>query len=418
MTITASKRIAFVSQPWHPFAAPVQTPDSMAILTCALAEGLAAAHPVTVFSRGIRSQPRQETHRAVQHRRVPAPLSRVAALIESLERWKGVPGRRPFCSSPLFYRGYIAGINRALQSHPQDIAHVHTFPQFVEAIRRRNPGLRTVLHMHDDSLAAMEHPALARRLAAADLILGCSGFIVARIQQRFPALADRCRVLYNGIQPAGAGPESAAAPPRRRILYVGRWSPEKGLHLLLQSLPAVLEACPDADVEIIGAPWIAHPCFTNPNGSNPRLAGLRAYYRQPGRYLPYCRSLVPPGFRDRIHFTGVRPHASMRQHYRDAAVLVCPSLWAEPFGMPVVEAMAAGRPVVASRTGGLPELVEHEKTGLLVEPGDGPALAGAVQRLLRDERERAALGENARRRAAAFAWPNIVATLEGYYQSL
>jgi len=79
-------------------------------------------------------------------------------------------------------------------------------------------------------------------------------------------------------------------------------------------------------------------------------------------------------------------------------VLVHPAVWAEAFGWTIAEAMATGCVVIASRTGGIPELVEHGETGLLVEPGDSEAIAATLDRLLTSGDLRARLAAAARRR--------------------
>mgnify|MGYP000997476360 CR=1 FL=1 len=94
-------------------------------------------------------------------------------------------------------------------------------------------------------------------------------------------------------------------------------------------------------------------------------------------------------------------HDQMPALYARAAVCAVPSVWEEPFGLVAVEAMAAGRPVVASRTGGLARIVADGETGLLTPPGDAAALADALARLLDDPALRARLGAAGRARALA-----------------
>jgi glycosyltransferase involved in cell wall biosynthesis len=83
----------------------------------------------------------------------------------------------------------------------------------------------------------------------------------------------------------------------------------------------------------------------------------------------------------RITFHGPVHGARRCQLFREADVLLCPSTWDEPFGLVVLEAYAAGLPVIASRVGALPELVEHEFAGLLVDPASSTALCQAMERV-------------------------------------
>jgi len=112
---------------------------------------------------------------------------------------------------------------------------------------------------------------------------------------------------------------------------------------------------------------------------------------------------------------GMVPHDELLDLYGRAAVVACPS-HREGFGVVCAEAMAHGRPVVASAVGGLLDLVVDGETGLLVEPGDVRALRRALRRLLEDSELRRRLGEAGRRRARErFSWPSVTdRTLAAY----
>ena len=95
-----------------------------------------------------------------------------------------------------------------------------------------------------------------------------------------------------------------------------------------------------------------------------------------------------------------------------------PSVWAEPFGLVVIEAMSGGTPVVASDIGGIPEIIQYGISGLLVSPGDTEALREALSALLADPARRRAMGEAARRRSNDFAAATVVPHLESLYRQL
>ena len=108
---------------------------------------------------------------------------------------------------------------------------------------------------------------------------------------------------------------------------------------------------------------------------------------------------------------GWQPRAAMPALYARAAVVAAPSTWEEPFGLIALEAMACGRPVVASDTAGLATIVRHESNGLLAPPGDAAALADALARLLDHGTWRAQLGATGRAQVAAhYTWEHVVAT--------
>ena len=182
-----------------------------------------------------------------------------------------------------------------------------------------------------------------------------------------------------------------AAPDEPIALYVGRLDPEKGLEILAEAWAAVVAQMPSAKLVVAGRGKLEKPL-------GERLAKL--------------------GIAERVLFAGyVRPPA-LALLYHVSAVHVVPSTY-EPFGIVALEGMASGRAVVASRTGGLADIVEHDKSGLLVEPGDARQLAEAILGLLRDPTRRERLGKAARERAAeTFNWHRVAQMTRQVYESV
>ena len=147
------------------------------------------------------------------------------------------------------------------------------------------------------------------------------------------------------------------------------------------------------------------------------LAAIRA--AAPGvRFVFAGKGDVAPEAAPDVRVLGSVPHDVLFALYRAADVVVAPSVWPEPLSRVILEAMALGRPVVATSVGGNPELVEDGVTGLLVPRGDAPALARAVTSLLHDPARRARMGEAAARRAAqVFDEERLVAELLDAYES-
>src|SRR3989441_10078267 len=114
-------------------------------------------------------------------------------------------------------------------------------------------------------------------------------------------------------------------------------------------------------------------------------------------------------------FTGALPRAEVIQAYASAAIFVLPSLF-EPFGTVLLEAMAAGLPVVASAVGGIVDVVADGKTGLLIPPGKPLALAAGLEQLISDSSLRARMAEEARRRASGYSWDLIVPRIVEVYR--
>jgi glycogen(starch) synthase len=188
--------------------------------------------------------------------------------------------------------------------------------------------------------------------------------------------AERIEVIANPIAPevlAEALANDQRQPADPIVLYTGRLAVVKGTAPLLGAIPLVQRQCPQAQFLLAG-PW------QMPDG--PQKWGLERSSELGGQ---------------KVAWLGHVPWRKLMDCYRRAAVFVMPSYY-ETFGISCVEAMAFGLPVVATRAGGLPEVVEDGVTGLLAPPGDSAALADAVCRLLADADLRRRMGEAGRER--------------------
>ncbi len=164
------------------------------------------------------------------------------------------------------------------------------------------------------------------------------------------------------------------------VVSLGRMEKRKGTLDLFKAAPAVLRAVPEARFVLIGA-------------DRPHCPGGRTHAR-------YLEDEFPPEVRSRIRLAGRLPDDEVDRLLRSADLFVAPSLY-ESFGLIFVEAMRWGTPVVGTRVGGIPEIVEDGVSGLLVSPGDPDGLAAALIALLRDEGRRCRIGAAGRRRVEA-----------------
>jgi len=290
-----------------------------------------------------------------------------------LEREPGGLRRRTLRA--LFYQG----------GHPAN----PVAPRLVAALARAN-----VVHTHHMRSLPSRWAAVAARLrrqatATTDHGLqgGTWGGLLPRLFDAFLTVSAysarelgappaRTRVIFGGADPERFRPDPAQA--RDGVLFVGRLTPHKGVDRLLEALPA------GARLHVVGSA-----------GHDPR---------PPERDYPHLLRQLAAG-RD-VHFAGTATEADLPGWYRSAVVLALPSVERTRYGQPVrvsellglalIEAMASGTPVVASRVGGVPEVVQDGLTGFLVPPGDVPALREALERLVRDRRLAERLGTNAR----------------------
>ena len=411
-------RLALVEQPW---ARAVPPSESVAIWILEVGRRLAREHDVWVYgSRGGGDQPLERHHGATFR------------LFSALGDWRlqrmlsvtgpAWPARRPYFSSLSSWSGYASKVSCDLRHRGRHIAHVHNLSQFLPVIHRLNPTVGLVLHMHCDWLTDLDPRMVESRLRHADLILGCSDHLTERVRAAFPHHASRCHTVQNGVDvdqfdgPVRAGQED---PEGLRLLYVGRISPEKGIHVLMGAFERVLEQFPGAELDLVGPEGIQPREYYLDLTEDPVTRSLTRFYEEPGSYGEQLRRRLPPHVARRVHFRGAAPFSDMAAHYRSSDVLVLPSVWDEPSGMGVREAMAASLPVVCTRSGGMPEAVQEGRTGLVVERNDAKGLAAALVHLLERPDRRRAMGEAGRERAARhFSWDRVTADLLDLYRDL
>jgi glycosyltransferase involved in cell wall biosynthesis len=218
--------------------------------------------------------------------------------------------------------------------------------------------------------------------------------------------------------PMGSGPAFGEnAYPR--LLYVGRVSPEKGVHVLIEAFERVLAEHPLATLTIAGPHIAAAREFIDPAGAEPKLDPLETFFRHRHSYFPYLQRILSPAAKARVHFVGNVPHEQLVQYYCQADLCIAPSIVHEAFGLPLAESMAAGTPVVATRSGGFGEIVEEGKTGLLVERADAPGMAAAILKLVNDPPLLRAMADASRQRIVErFAWNRVLPQLLREYEVL
>jgi spore coat protein SA len=425
-------RLAHLAQEDSRMPARPETIGSLTRVVHELTQRLGRAYPLTVVSTQQPGDPADEQRDGIHHLRIPAGVDR--RVLVSYFRWRNRLGRRvgiverPYPGTSVYFYSYVRRAARRLAREQPDLIHLHNVTQFIPPLRRAVPGARLVLHMHCQWLVEMPRAVIAPRLADVDLVLGVSDHIVRQIQDAFPTLAARCRVLHNGVDLDAFPPRERVAVARRDaidalrarlgirgpvVLYVGRLSSEKGVHVLLEAFGRIRAAHPDATCLVVGPDWGPIRKVTDPHADPLSLEIARL----DDGYMARLRRLAAP-HGPRVVFTGALPNGELPLYHALADVLVAPSLL-ESFGIPPLEAAASGLPVVVSATGGLLDTVVPERTGLVVPPRDAGAVADAVLCLLADPGRARALGRAGRERVAAhFTWDRVTATLLGYYDAL
>ena len=247
-----------------------------------------------------------------------------------------------------------------------DLVHAHWLPSGAVALTTGKPFV-VQLWGTDVELARRARQVARRVLSRARLVI-CASNALAEAARELGA--GEVRVIPSAVElPLRVG--EPAEPPE--VLFVGRLSAEKGILELVQA-----------------------------------TAGMKLTVAGDGP----LRSQVPGAL-------GFVPHHALAPLYERAAVVAVPS-HREGFGVACAEAMAAGRPVVASAVGGLLDLVVDDETGLLVPPRDVPALRAALERLLGDADLRLRMGQAGRERIREhFTWPAVTdRTIQAYEDAL
>ena len=154
-------------------------------------------------------------------------------------------------------------------------------------------------------------------------------------------------------------------------------------------------------------------------GRSLRESIVNQLIRPQASYAEALERAVPDALRPRLRMLGSVPHDRLPEIYRAAEIFVLPSICREPFGIPVLEAMASGLPVVAGRGGGIPDIVADGVSGLLVERGSVRELSRAIETYLSEPARASEMGAAARRRVCErFTWQAAADRLEEAYAEL
>jgi glycosyltransferase involved in cell wall biosynthesis len=362
----------------------------------------AAIHQTAGIGRMVR-----EVTRALSDQRPGADVRLFVA--GAPRRLPAFPGGYRYCPSRLSERSHARLWHRLHLPAPVelwtgrlDLYHATDF-----ALPPTLPGARTVLTIPDlaferypdDAMPGMLHylkTVVPRAAARADHIIAISQATREELIHIYGMPPDRITAVPLGVDSrfnAHPSPDGAAAlrrkyslPDRPLILTVGTLQPRKNHLRLVQAFARVR-----ADAALViagGAGWL---------------------------YDAVHEEVEKLGLSDRVIFTGFLDDADLPALYRAAALLAYPALY-EGFGLPVLEAMACGTPVLTSAISSLPEVAGD--AALLVNPLDVQAIASGIERLLNDEAMRAALREKGAARAAEYTWARTAERVWSIYERL
>lgn len=268
-----------------------------------------------------------------------------------------------------------------------DVIHCHDWMTVLAGIKLRSLlGKPLVYNVHLPQALDAYQGLEKLGLVSADLVLVNSAAVEKEIRAHDLPI-KRVEIVPNGVDLETFRPAADWPNDGGYILFVGRLVPQKGVTFLLQALSVVLQRCPDTRLIVAG------------DGE------LDLFLKRIARHL---------GIPHRVTFVDWKTGPDLVELYQRAKLVVVPSCY-EPFGIVALEAMACARPVIASRTGGLVEIVEDGVNGFLVEVANYLQLAQRMVTLIEDNERRRKMGQEGRRRAAEFSWNQIgERTLELY----
>lgn len=332
--------------------------------------------PIVITNRWPRSLPEYELHEGTPVHRLPM-------------RTPG-PGAKARLSYLCTHRAIRRKLLDILRRHGTELLHIQCVSSnalyALEA--KRVLGLPLVLTTQgeltmDAAQIYQRWPFMSRllrqALAVADHLTACSAATLEDIEQfaGHPLDPRHAEVIYNGIAPGDFAGKPANARAKPYLLAIGRFVPQKGFDLLLHAYAR--------------AGLTEHELVLAGEGSEANA--LQALAER-------------LGVGEQVHFTGRVDRPQAAALFQGCTFFVLPSRQ-EPLGIVNLEAMAAGKAVVAARVGGVPEIVLDGETGMLVPGEDVTALAGALRRLACRPDLRAALGAAGKRRAEGFTWSRI-----------
>ncbi len=284
----------------------------------------------------------------------------------------------------------VAGLRQRFRPDLVHINFTDASPFFYLRTKPRKDAAVVVFHSPLDT--APGGLQLGKTLAVqVGRLIAPSRFLASHLEEVLSLPEGKVEVIRNGVHEGRFLKTYEASSAEPVFVFAGRLVRDKGVQVLIEAF-SKLTARHKAKLRIVGA--------------GPERALLE-------------EQISRMGLRDIIEFAGMLPQESLARCMAEAAAVVIPSIFSDPAPLVATEAALAGKAVIASKIGGLPEIVLHGETGLLVEPGDAGQLAGVMEKLLLEPETAKQYGKRARGRAIAeFTLTAMTEKYERLYQEL
>jgi len=339
---------------------------------------------------------------------------------------KGLPNIEVFNDNLIFWRTPIINFGKkigsvvtayeyffrvalAIKKIAPEVVHFHARPHLIPLIKKMI-GCSCIVSAHSDisglSPSRFDRKIALNGLMSASFIHVVSNFIKKTIKGELAEEHPPIRTIYNGVDYFRYTYEKDldslfrsrfGMDSKTVILFVGRIEAEKGIHTLLDAFELLMRSKEDLALVLVGP-----------------LGGFG--YEKLGSYQTWIRERIRFLGRDRVLATGAVSEEELIAFYSLADIFVYPSVFQDPSPMAPLEAMSFGKPVVTSSVGGIPELVENQRTGLLVSPSNPYELANAIMTLAQDPAKRISMGREGRRKVLErFNWKTVAQEIEKLY---
>jgi glycosyltransferase involved in cell wall biosynthesis len=356
-------------------------------------------YEVHVIARRSQGQSSTEKVRGVEIHRVGNPFN-ATALDLSLRLTRGQRDwvLHPHATSGIFLNVTHKVLPTPLVCHSHGTSRSHDVPIMVGdgEVKVNNSRRGVGFHMVRERML----------WSSADRLLVVSKAVMRDVTSFYGINPERIRVVYNGVDADRFSPgEGGPLPPqlaemagKRIILFVGHFGLRKGIFYVIRAMKSVRAEFRDAHLVCVGGT----PAWLGKNDFKQVLKG----------------EMQRNGVEDCVTLLDAVKNTELIEFYRHSEVFVLPTYY-EAFPKVVVEAMSCGKPVVATRTGGIPELVDDGETGLLVPFGSPEAISEKLILLLEDGEMRAAMGRRGRERVERlFTWHAVAERTKSAYDEL
>lgn len=308
---------------------------------------------------------------------------------------------------------YLQDLTNHFKEYHYDVVQLCNRPLWIESLKKAAPHTKFILSVHNEMFAPQKISDNEAKtcIASVSRIVTVSEYIKNTITKRFPEALEKTIPVYSGVDLAAFHPPWTEVGQQFRekarhalnlhgkniILFVGRLSKVKGVHILIQALPEILKEHPNTVLVFVGSKWFGDDCV---NKYVKHLYVLSAMYKE------------------HIIFTKFIPPKDIPILYTMSDIFVCSSQWQEPLARVHYEAMAAGLPILTTNRGGNPEVIDEGKNGHIIIDYDNPQVfAEMINDLLSNSSKREQMGRNGRSKAEIlFGWDRVANNLLNVYE--